>query len=68
MRKVHLDKSGTGMASKTACGRNILRTPISATWTEFKTEPLQYRCDKCSDSKQYLFNIRMDERKANPTN
>ena len=65
MRKVHLDKSGTGMASKTACGRNILRTPISANWTEFKAEPLQYRCDKCVASKQYLVNIRMDERKSN---
>lgn len=68
MRKVHLDKNGIGMASKTACGRNILRTPISSTWSEFKSEPLQYRCDKCVASKQFSLNIRMDERKANQSN
>lgn len=62
MRKVHLNKSGSGMASMTACGRNILRTPISTNWTEYKTEPVQYRCTKCETSKQAEVNTRMDNR------
>jgi hypothetical protein len=60
MRKVHLHKSGLGMAAKTACGRNILRTPIAARWTEFKTEPEKYQCDLCAASKQATLNARFD--------
>jgi hypothetical protein len=56
--QVHLNKSGSGMASKTACGRNILRTPISTNWDGFKTET--HRCIKCEQSKQFEVNIRMD--------
>lgn len=63
MRKVHLNKSGSGMTSKTACGRNILNTPMSVNWTEYKQEPLQYRCTKCEASKQTEVNTRMDVRK-----
>jgi hypothetical protein len=62
MRKVHLNKSGSGMASMTACGRNILRTPMSVNWTDYKQEPLQYRCTKCESSKQNEVNTRMDNR------
>ena len=64
MRKVHLNKSGLGMASMTACGRNILRTPLSVNWTDYKAEPLQYRCTKCESSKQTEVNARMDTRNA----
>ena len=64
MRVTHLNKSGTGMTSKTACGRSILRTPISVNWGEFKTEPPIYRCLKCCTSKQFEVNGKMDARKA----
>ena len=64
MRVTHLNKSGSGMASMTACGRNILRTPISSNWTEFKIEPAHYRCIKCVASKQFAVNAKMDARKA----
>jgi hypothetical protein len=64
MRKVHLNKGPSGMASMTACGRNILRTPMSVNWNEYKTEPLQYRCTKCETSKQFEVNTKMDARKA----
>jgi len=64
MRVTHLNKSGYGMASKTACGRNILRTPISVNWSEFKTEPEQYRCIKCVASKQFELNVRVDAKKS----
>jgi uncharacterized protein YebE (UPF0316 family) len=64
MHVTHLNKSGTGMTSKTACGRNVLRTPMSVNWTEFKQEPIQYRCVKCVDSKQFEVNTKMDARKA----
>lgn len=63
MRVTHLHKSGSGMASKTACGRSILRTPLSVNWTEFKNEPTQYRCVKCSSSKQFEVNTRSDAKK-----
>jgi hypothetical protein len=52
------------MASMTACGRNLLRTPISVNWAEFKNEPTHYRCIKCAASKQFEVNTRMDSRKA----
>lgn len=64
MRVMHLDKSGSGWSFKTACGRNMLRTPMSTNWSEFKQEPLQYRCTKCSSSKQFEVNTKMDDRKA----
>lgn len=63
-RQMHLDKSGSGMASRTACGRNILRTPMSTNWTSFKTEPVQYQCMKCRTSKQFELNTRRDIQKA----
>ena len=62
-RQMHLDKGPTGMASSTACGRNILRTPLSASWAEFKAEPVAYRCIKCNTSKQFEVNTRMDAKK-----
>lgn len=52
------------MASKTACGCNILRTPMSVNWAGFKAEPAQYRCVKCVTSKQFEVNTRMDARKT----
>jgi hypothetical protein len=63
MRVTHLNKSGTGFTSKTACGRGLLRTPISVNWTEFKAEPVEYRCFKCATSKQFEVNERMDAKK-----
>lgn len=63
-RQMHLDKSGYGMASRTACGRNILRTPLSANWEGFKAEPSEYRCIKCVNSKQAELNARVDARKS----
>lgn len=56
--QVHLNKSGSGMASMTACGRNILRTPISTNWEGFKTEAS--RCEKCVGSKLFAFLSRKD--------
>lgn len=63
MRVVHLNKSGAGWTSHTACGRNLLRTPMSANWSDFKQEPLQFRCIKCATSKQFELNTKMDQRK-----
>ena len=60
MRVTHLNKGGEGWASKTACGRNMLRTPFSVNWAEFKNEPTQYRCVKCVASKQFLLNTKVD--------
>jgi hypothetical protein len=48
------------MAARTACGRNILRTPMSTDWAGFKTEPQQYQCIKCRQSKQFDLNTRRD--------
>ncbi len=67
-RVMHLNKSGSGMSLKTACGRNILRTPISGNWLEFKQESFMYRCIKCTESKQFELNTRADAKKANPFN
>ena len=64
MRVMHLNKSGSGWSSKTACGRNMLRTPMSTNWSDFKQEPVQFRCIKCSSSKQFEFNAKMDAKKA----
>lgn len=57
-RQMHLDKGPKGMAARTACGRNILRTPMSTDWKGFLTEPEQYRCVKCSNSKQAEVNAK----------
>lgn len=64
MRVTHLNKGGEGWASKTACGRNMLRTPFSINWSDFKKEPTQYRCIKCVASKQFELNTRVDAKKA----
>lgn len=62
MRVTHLNKGGTGWASKTACGRNMLRTPFSVNWAEFKAEPAEHRCVKCVASKQFAFNLKQDSK------
>jgi hypothetical protein len=62
--QMHLDKGPTGMTSRTACGRNILRTPMSTDWENFKMEASAYRCVKCVASKQFEVNAKMDARKA----
>jgi len=49
------------MTSRTACGRNILRTPMSGNWSEFKAD--QYQCAKCAASKQADFFTRLDAKK-----
>lgn len=64
MRVTHLNKGPSGMASMTACGRNILRTPVSVNWDDFKNEPSHLRCVKCNSSKQFDVNTRADARKA----
>ena len=56
--QMHLNKSGSGMAARTACGRNILRTPLSTSWAEFKATPADQRCAKCAESKQAALNAR----------
>lgn len=63
MRVTHLNKAGMGWASRTACGRNMLRTPISVNWEDFKKEIPEHRCAKCVASKQFEVNTRMDARK-----
>ncbi len=62
-RVMHLDKGPTGMASSTACGRNILRTPLSTDWAGFMSESPSLRCVKCSASKQFEVNTRMQAKK-----
>lgn len=64
LRMMHLDKGGAGMAASTACGRNILRTPMSTSWAEFKATPISQRCIKCDASKQAEVNARSDAKKA----
>lgn len=65
-RQMHLNKSGSGMAAKTACGRNILRTPMSTNWEEFKKELPEHQCAKCAASKQAAVNARSDANKWEP--
>ena len=62
MRVTHLNKGGEGWASKTACGRNMLRTPFSVNWAEFKIYSNEHRCVKCVTSKQFSFNTKVDAR------
>lgn len=57
-RVTHLSKNIAGMASRTACGRNILRTPIADNYAGFKTSP--HQCAKCKDSKFFSFMERQD--------
>lgn len=59
-RQMHLNKSGSGFASKTACGRNLLRTPMSTDWAGFKAEGQQCRCVKCDESKFAEFHRKQD--------
>lgn len=58
--QMHLKKTGSGMASMTACGRNILRTHMSMDWAGFKKESDQWQCQKCVDSKLFSFLTRKD--------
>ena len=60
--QLHLNKSGSGMSSMTACGRNILRTPMSTNWGEFKSQKTN-RCTKCVESKLFAFLTRQDAKK-----
>jgi hypothetical protein len=62
--QTHLHSTGQGMAVKTACGRNILRTPLSTDWEGFKAETL--RCEKCENSKLFEFLTRKDLEKWVP--
>lgn len=55
MRMMHLNKGGTGFAFKTACGRNLLRTPMSTEYASFIALPQEQQCEKCRVSKQALF-------------
>jgi hypothetical protein len=59
-RQMHLNKSGSGLGAKTACGRNLLRTPTSCGWLQFKTTPVEQQCSKCADSKHVAVRKRMD--------
>jgi len=63
-RQMHLNKTSAGMASKTACGRNILRTPMSTNWRGFLTVPADERCAKCNASRQFAVNQNSDAKKA----
>ena len=51
------------MFATTACGRDMLNTPMSVKWEEFKKEPIEHRCTKCDASKQAVFNTRVDFQK-----
>lgn len=61
---LHLHSTGSGMASRTACGLNILRTPLSMPWADFKhaTE----RCERCENSKLFAFLTRRDADQWHP--
>jgi hypothetical protein len=62
MLVTHLHKYGSGFTSKTACGRNLLRTPMSTNWEEFKKD--SYKCVKCESSKQADLFKRIDLKNA----
>lgn len=59
-RQMHLNKGGNGMAAKTACGRTLLRTPMSTDWKQFKAEPSEHQCVKCAASKYAAFLAKSD--------
>jgi hypothetical protein len=58
----HLNKGGEGFASRTACGRGLLRTPLSANWADFLATKPEHRCEKCANSKQAEVNARMTKK------
>jgi hypothetical protein len=58
--QMHLHKSGAGMSSRTACGRNTMRTPLSCGWEGFKLTPQEQQCERCASSKQAELNQRRD--------
>jgi hypothetical protein len=62
--QTHLNKSGEGWFSKTACGRNIHQAPIGMNWENFKNESPALRCIKCVASKQFEVNTKMDARNS----
>ena len=62
--QLHLNKNGSGMAARTACGRNILRTPLSTDWAGFTATPRAYRCERCASSKQAGLNASRDLERA----
>jgi hypothetical protein len=57
---MHLNKSGSGFFAKTACGRNVVRTPVSCNWAGFKLTQEDEQCAKCAASKQAELNARRD--------
>ena len=59
-RQMHLNKAGSKFAAKTACGRNVLRTPVSCNWAGFKLTQEDEQCAKCAASKQAELNARRD--------
>jgi len=63
---LHLHSTGSGMASTTACGRNVMRTPMSAGWEQFKAEAYLTRCDKCEASRLFAFLQKQDLNKWEP--
>lgn len=58
---IHLNKGGEGWASQTACGRGMLRTPMSANWAGFTGEKVQHRCARCDTSTYAAFMRRRDD-------
>ena len=62
MLMMHLNKGGSGLSSRTACGRNMLRTPLSTNWANFKQEKPEHCCEKCLTSKQAEVNARMEKK------
>ena len=65
--RMHFLKGGSGFASKTACGRNILSAPLGADWQGFKQMGAQYRCTKCEASKLAEFMRKQDAKKSEAT-
>lgn len=61
MTQMHLNKSGSGITSKTACGRNAIRTPMSTDWEGFKKTAK--RCEKCEASRAAEVSRRVDAKK-----
>ena len=59
-RQMHLNKAGSGFAAKTACGRNILRTPMSTDWAGFTDTKLEQRCVRCDQSTFAAFKRKND--------
>ena len=59
-RQMHLDKSGSGMAARTACGPTILRTRLWVNWPEFKILQPDEQCAKCAATRQADINKRYD--------